>query len=131
MNPIRVHLGSMPEMLRTIMSDLLEQEEDMVIAGDSPGREESLPNARQQHADVLVTQDSANQAVGSCLDLVLAAPPLGIFAVSEDGHSASGVTLVRRPIPLESDGRSTFAEAIRRMAVEMNDLPNESKTKES
>ena len=47
----------MPEMLRTIMSDLLSQEPDMVIAGGSGRPEDSLPNAREQHADVLVTQD--------------------------------------------------------------------------
>jgi chemotaxis response regulator CheB len=127
MNPIRVHLGPMPEMMRTIMSDLLRQEPDMVIAGESTQYEDPLPNAREQQADVLVTQDGAQQGDGSCLDLVLAEPPLGIFAVSADGHSAAGVTLVRRPIPVESGGRSMLAEAIRRMAAELDAAPGEAK----
>ncbi len=128
MNPIRVHLGPMPEMLRTIMSDLLSQEPDMVIAGESGRHEDSLPNAREQHADILVTQDNLRQSDTSCLALVLADPPLGIFAVSADGHSAAGVTLVRRRISVESQGRSMLAAAIRRMAAELDTVPDEPKT---
>lgn len=127
MNPIRVHLGPMPEMLRTIMGDLLSQEPDMIIAGESGRHEDPLPNAREQRADVLITQDGARHGDGSCLDLVLAEPPLGIFAVSADGHSAAGVTLVRRRIAVESAGRSTLAEAIRHMAAELGAAPDESK----
>jgi DNA-binding NarL/FixJ family response regulator len=118
----------MPEMLRTIMSDLLSQEPDMVIAGGSGRPEDSLPNAREQHADVLVTQDGAQDGDGGCLGLVLAGPPLGIFAVSADGHSAAGVTLVRHRIPVESQGRSMLAAAIRRMAAELGTAPDEPNT---
>jgi len=119
MIPIRVHLGPMPEMLRTIMADLLSQSPDIVIAGESTRADESLMQARGECADVLVTQDPIQMGAG-CLDLVLADPPMGIFAVSADGRSASGVTLRRRRIQVESQGRSTLAEAIRQMALELH-----------
>jgi len=114
----------MPEMLRTIMSDLLSQEPDIVIAGESARHEESLPKAREEGADVLITQDRA-QTDGSCLDLILAEPPIGIFAVSADGRSATGVTLLRRGISVESEGRSTIADAIRRMAADLGTAAGE------
>jgi len=127
MIPIRVHLGPMPEMLRTIMGDLLSQAPDIVVAGESARSEDSLCQAREERADVVVTQDPT-QAGASCLDLVLADSPMGIFAVSADGRNASGVTLRRRRISVESGGHSILVEAIRQMGAELDselDEPNE------
>lgn len=125
MNPIRVHLGPMPDMLRTILSDLLSQSSDIVIVGESVRHEDSLPKAREEHADVLLTQDRT-PAGDNCLDLILAEPPLGIFAVAGDGRSAAGITLLRRRISVESNGRSTIVEAIRQMAEELDSAPTQS-----
>jgi hypothetical protein len=48
--------------------------------------------------------------------------------VSADGHSAAGVTLVRHRIPVESQGRSMLAAAIRRMAADLGTAPDEPNT---
>jgi hypothetical protein len=121
MSPIRVHLGPMPEMLRTIIHDLLRQEPDIVIAGTSARPGECLRTARDERADIVVTQDATNNG-SACLDLVLAKPPLGVLAVSTDGKSAAGVSLARHPINLESGSPSMLADAIRRMAAELSTI---------
>lgn len=109
-------------MLRTIMGDLLSQQPDMVIAGESALADESLPTARNQRADVLITEQRSDAGT-SCLDAVLGESPIGVFAVSADGRSATGVTLRPRRIPVESEGRSTLVEAVRRMAAEVREDP--------
>lgn len=109
----------MPEMLRTVVSDLLELEPDMTIAGASERNEDPLPNARKEAADVLITHDNGCGG-GSCLGLILSESPMAIFAISKDGHSASGVSLRRRSITLEVNGRLILADAIRTMAAELD-----------
>jgi chemotaxis response regulator CheB len=109
----------MTELFRTILGDLLGGEPDIVVVGSSAPGGDCLRDARCTNADVILAQDSV-RAGGSCLDLVLADQPLGVLAVSIDGHSASGVSLRRRPIVLDSDSPSILAGAIRRMARELD-----------
>ena len=119
MNPIRVYFGPMPEMLRTIISDLLSDEADIAIVGKSTAQDECLRAAREVRATIVIVQDTENEQ-STCLDLVLAEPPLGVLAVSMDGQSAAGVNLVRRPITLDSGSPSILADAIRRIAAELS-----------
>jgi DNA-binding NarL/FixJ family response regulator len=109
----------MPEMLRAIISDLLSCEADISIVGRSNAGDECLRAAREARAAVIIVQDPGDEQ-STCLDLVLAEPPLGVLAVSIDGQSAAGVSLVRRPINLDSGGPSILADAIRRMAAELS-----------
>lgn len=115
MSPIRIHLGPMPEMLRTIISDLLREEPDFVLVGRSAGDRDPLRAARDGHADVLITQDCAT-APDTCLDMILAAAPIGIFALSADGQNAASVSVVRRTVALNSLKRAEFASAVRNTA---------------
>jgi DNA-binding NarL/FixJ family response regulator len=117
--PIRVYLGPMPEMLRAIIFDLLSSEADLTIVGNSAAPDECLRAAREERAAVIIVQDTANKR-STCLDLVLADPPVGVLAVSTDGQSAAEVSLVRRPITLDSGSPSILADAIRRMAAELS-----------
>ncbi len=118
MNPIRIHFGPMPEMLRTIISDLLGPERDIEIVGNSSQHDDCLRAAREEKATIIIAQDSAHDGA-NCLNLILAEPPLGVLAVSRDGQSAAGVSLVRRPITLDSGTPSILANAIRRLAAEL------------
>jgi hypothetical protein len=67
--PIRVHFGPMPQMLRTIISDLLCNERDIEIVGNSYERDSCLKEVRRSNAAVIIAQDSEDEAVG-CLDLI-------------------------------------------------------------
>jgi hypothetical protein len=117
-NPIRVHLGPMPPMLRMIVGDLLGREPDIVIAGSSARDGDCLREARDEQAEIVIAQD-VQHGGSTCLDLILAEPPLGVLAVAPDGHSAAGVTLARQPITLETGSPSILADAIRTMAAEL------------
>ncbi len=114
MRPIRIHLGPMPTMLSAIVGDLLRREPDMLVCG-ADGGVDPLKTARDQGADVLITQDGAS-AAGSSLETILQGSGLGICALSPDGQSASAVSLVRRPVALDDGGGFALADAIRRIA---------------
>lgn len=104
----------MPAMLRSILGDLLRQQPDMVVVGKSVPSEDALRTARDERADLLITEDSAGGS-GTCLDAILKGPRLGIVALSADGRRASAVNLVRQPI-LDGDEQQSLADAIRRIA---------------
>jgi hypothetical protein len=114
--PIRIQLGQMPPMLSRIVDDLLLREPDMVVVGRSPGGD-PLREARDNRADMLITQDEF-EGGGTCLDAILAAPPLSILAISRDGLTGAGISLSRRPVNLGAEGGTTLAEAIRGLAAE-------------
>ena len=114
MRPIRIHLGPMPAMLSTIVGDLLRQEPDMVLLARSESEPDALRSARDESADILITQDGAGEP-GSCLEAIIHGRGLGICALSADGRSASAVSLVRRPIAFDDD-RFALADAVRRLA---------------
>ena len=114
MNPIRIHLGPMPGMLCTIVDDLLSRESDIVVVGRSSDREDALLRAREEQADVVITEDS-NQG-STCLNAILSGPPLSIFALAPDGLGAAAIDLTRRQVRLDGD-KETLAEAIRQLTV--------------
>lgn len=118
MAPIRVHVGPMPEMLRAITADLLGLEPDIVIAGTSTDREDCLRAARRDKAEIILAQDHDDHS-GSCLDLMLAEPALGLLAVSVDGESATRVTLSRQSLALDPASRTNLTDAIRSLAGEL------------
>jgi hypothetical protein len=101
-------------MLRTIVSDLLRQEPDMILVARPEGGPDALQSAGAASADILITQDGAGEP-GSCLDTIMRSPPLGICALSADGRSASAVSLARRPVAF-GDDRFALAGAVRRIA---------------
>lgn len=115
MSPIRIHLGPMPEMLRAIITDLLRSEADIEIVGRSNDGRGALGEARDDRADVLITEDKA-QSPPNCLDAILSPPPLAVLAVSADGRNAAAVSLVRQSIPLESGPGPALAAAVRELA---------------
>lgn len=103
-------------MLTRIVDDLLALEGDMVVVGRSSGTEDPLRQARDNDADMLVTQDG--QGGGTCVDAILAGRPLSIFAIDRDGRNGSAITLARRPVSLDNAGKAGLADAIRRVAVD-------------
>ena len=115
MNPIRIHLGSMPEMLRAIITDLLHQDPAIVVVGRSSQGEDELQCAREEWADVLITQDRRHDG-NVFLDALLSAPPICIFAISDDGRSADAVNLFRQPVALNERRPSALANAVRQIA---------------
>ena len=102
-----------------MVTDILDPEPDIAIVGNSNQPGDCLRIARDEQAAIILAQDSASDR-GTCLDLILSGPPLGVLAVSREGHSAAGVSLVRRPIRLDSASPSTLANAIRRLASDLN-----------
>lgn len=116
MPPLRIFLGPMPEMLRTIVNDLLSREADIVMVGASAGSEDPLRQAQSQGADVLITEDLRHD--GSCLGTVVSGRPLSIFVIGSDGQEAATINLARKRVGLSSGTQTALAEALRRVAAE-------------
>jgi DNA-binding NarL/FixJ family response regulator len=115
-NPIRIHLGHMPAMLRRIVSDLLSAEPDFIVVGSSRPDEDPLVRARQELADMVITEDRSGSGP-STLDLIISGPPISIFAIASHGQTAAAVDLVRRPINLDTGRKAALADAIRSVAA--------------
>jgi len=122
MSPVRIHLGPMPEMLRTIVTDLLRGEDDMTIVGSSNDGAGALFDARNAGADVFITEQSAGEGHG-CLQAILAPRPLAIFALSSDGTTAAAVSLVAQSTPLGLDSGQALATAVRDLARRLSASP--------
>ena len=107
----------MPTMLRTIVGDLLRQEPDMLLVAPAAGGHDAIRSAREDRADILITQDGAGEP-GSCLETILGGEGIGICALSADGRSASAINLVRRAIGLDDD-RFVLADAVHSIAEDL------------
>jgi hypothetical protein len=121
-NPIRIHLGPMSEMLRTIIEDLLSLERDIIVVGSSRQQQDVLKRARDEGADMLITQ-SRPEAGESSLDAILSAPPVKIFAIDPDGKAAAVFNLTRRAIALNGDRKTVLGQAIRDAASSLHSPP--------
>lgn len=120
--PIRIHLGPMSEMLRTIIEDLLSLERDIVVVGNSRQQHDVLKRARDEGADMLITQ-SRDDAGDSSLDAILAASPVKILAINQDGKEAAVFNLTRHAIALNGDRKAVLGQAIRNAASSINPMP--------
>jgi DNA-binding NarL/FixJ family response regulator len=107
----------MPAMLRAIVDDLLAQESDFVVVGSSQPDEDPLLGARENQADMLITEDGSETGA-TCLHAIMCGPPISIFAIAADGRDASAISLVRKEITFDPAKQATFADAIRRVAGE-------------
>jgi hypothetical protein len=112
MDPIRVHLGEMPQMLRAMIKDLLADENDIAIVGNSYAGEDSILMANADQADMLIAQEpaSANQY---CLSAVIDSVPSTILAISSSGSGGTAINLMRRQILLDGSETPGLANAIR------------------
>lgn len=113
MPPIRLHLGPLPPMLRTMIRDLLSGEPDMLVVGDSEATDNSMLAARAEQADLVITHERA--ADRSCLGELIRDDAPKILAISPDGESGKSVRMMREPYSLSRGNCSSLAQAIRQI----------------
>jgi|KBSSwiStaDraftv2_1062776.scaffolds.fasta_scaffold156577_3 chemotaxis response regulator CheB len=112
MCPIRIHLGQMPPMLRTMINDLLEAEPDMAVVGNSYAGDDALLAASTAKADMLISQEQTSLG-DNCLSAIITENPAAILAISSSGEGGTSVNLIRRPISLDTGGGSGLADTVR------------------
>ena len=93
----------------------------MLLVAHPGGGEDAIRSAREESADILITQEGAGEP-HSCLETILVGDGFGICALSADGRSASAVNVVRRPIAFDDD-RFVLADAVRRIAESLRADP--------
>jgi hypothetical protein len=115
LDPIRVLIGPMPDLLRGMIEDLLSSESDMIVLGRSDDSAGALEAAFGARADMLIMQESEDGGTG-LLHAIVEAPPFSIFAISPSGRHATAVNLVHEAVAFDTSSRTAFAAAIRRIA---------------
>ena len=113
--PIRILLGPMPEMLRTMIRDLLSCEEDMLVVGESNDPSAALASAVDARADMLIAQ-SVEDPKDHLFHALMTASPFCIFAIATSGTDATAVQLVRGPISFDASSKAALASAVRKSA---------------
>lgn len=113
--PIRILLGPMPEILRTMIRDLLSCEADMLVVGESNDASAALTSAAGIRADMLIAQ-TAQSPDANLIDSIVSVSPFCIFAIASSGTEAAAVQIVREPIAFDASSGSALASAIRETA---------------
>jgi DNA-binding NarL/FixJ family response regulator len=112
MGPIRVHIGSMPPMLRSIITDLLAAERDVEIVGTGHRESLSVAAVRTEGANILITTESS-KGTDPSLAAIIDAQPLTVLVLRPERESCVAVTLTRRELPLDGKNMTDLAEALR------------------
>lgn len=113
MSAIRIHLGPMPTMLRSIITDLLSTEQEVEIVGMGDEEGPSLAAARAEGADVLLVSQSSRAADPS-LAALLEGRPRTVLMLKPDHQTCVAVTLTRREYPVDGEDLSDLAAVIRK-----------------
>lgn len=101
-------------MLLAVVEDLIAAESDLVVVGRSASGQDPLIGARGGSADILLAHDGgAASGSTTCLDAILAEPPLSVLAIGRDGDAAVAVSLARQPVSFKGNGAAPLAAAIR------------------
>lgn len=116
MGSIRVHLGQMPPMLRSMISDLLDGEADLAVVGNSHGTEAALAAARADRARVILTM---RDTIDPSITPLLATEPLTVLAFEPDGQAVIAMTVQRRRIPMRG-GFKDVARILRKAGAPRN-----------
>jgi hypothetical protein len=112
MSPIRVHLGPMPDMLRSLITDMLSAARDVEIVGMGDLESPSLAAARAEGANILITSQPCN-ATDPSLAAVVDAQPLTVLVLRPERKSCVAVTLTHRELPLDGKNIAGLAETLR------------------
>jgi chemotaxis response regulator CheB len=112
MNSIRIHLGPLPPMLRTMINDLLEEEPDMTVVGNSYAGEDSLVAASADKADMVISQEQTSLS-DTCLSAIITQNPAAILAISPNGNGGTSVNFVHKTVSLDGAGTSALANTVR------------------
>ena len=96
-----------------MITDLLAAERDFEIVGTAEGADNALVTAREQGANLIITQDQS-EVRDQCLDAIVQDVPLTILALAPGGSAGTSINLSRRTMRLQGGDRSALADVIRK-----------------
>lgn len=111
MSAIRVLIGDMPAMLQSMVTAMLDAEEDMILIDPK-----SLGDDSQRASDVDVMLIAADRLSPTRLAGSTAALPIGIIAIADDARTATIIHLAQTHWPLSDNSKDSIGAAIRRAA---------------
>ena len=118
---IRIEIGAMPPLLRSIVSSALETERDLVVMAPAAGQRPGTGRETGQADVVIVCSDREPDA---CIPLRQRARPESpaIVAIDSEGASATILRVIgeSRPIAAASDLREAVRHAARRQPPATN-----------
>lgn len=111
MSAIRVLIGDMPAMLHSMVTAMLDAEEDIVLIDPY-----SLGDDSQRARDIDVMLVAADRLSPAWLAGSAAALPAAIITIADDAHTATIVHLAQTHWPFSDNIEDSIGAAIRRAA---------------
>lgn len=112
MSAIRVLIGDMPAMLQSMVTAMLDAEEDMILINPY-----SLGDDSQRASDIDVMLVAADRLSPAWLAGSAAALPAAIIAIADDARTATIVHLAQTHWPFSNNSKDNIGAAIRRAAL--------------
>jgi hypothetical protein len=110
MTAIRVTIGDMPPLLRSLVEGMLDEDPQFeVTSEESPA---SSANPAAEGVDVLVISEDAMKRIVPLSAVRDASATLGVVAIASDGLDAAVVRLRSHRTRLDSEPRQTLSQAI-------------------
>ena len=88
MKKIKILLANRPRMVREVVRELIEREEDMEVVGEVLDPLDLLLAVRETEADAVVMALKGSEEPGLCSHLLAEYPDLTIVGVASGGESA-------------------------------------------
>jgi DNA-binding NarL/FixJ family response regulator len=98
----------MPAMLGDIIVQLLAEDFDVEIVGNSDAGDDPLDDARSARADLLIVR----QGGGGTAEAIFGQPGLNILSIDDNGRTGALVRLVQERLMLDRDRLRAIASTI-------------------
>jgi DNA-binding NarL/FixJ family response regulator len=113
LDSIRIVLADLPQMLRSIIRDILLSEPDMEIVGELPGQAELPAMVERTGATFVIVRQTGLVPPAIFQDLLAAQPPTRVLAIADEGRGAVLYELQPRRIPIGELSAARLVAAIR------------------
>jgi DNA-binding NarL/FixJ family response regulator len=110
---IRIVLADLPQMLRSIIRDILAGEPDMEVVGELPGQAELPAMVRRTGATFVIVRQTSPDPPTIFHDLLAARPPTRVLAIADEGRAAILYELRPRRIAIGELSAARLVAAIR------------------
>jgi DNA-binding NarL/FixJ family response regulator len=109
----RIVLADLPQMLRSIIQDILAGEPDMEVVGELPGQAEVPAMVQQTGATFVIVRQTGPDPPAIFQNLLAAQSPMRVLAIADEGRAAILYELRPRRIPIGEFSAARLVAVIR------------------
>jgi DNA-binding NarL/FixJ family response regulator len=111
--PIRILLTDLPQMLRSIIRDIVADQPDMEVVGELAGPAGVSAMVAQSGATFVIVRHSGSDPPDVFRELLAGRPPTRVLAIADEGRAGTIYELRPQRIPIGELSASSLIAAIR------------------